>query len=47
MNKKFIASTLFTVVGAMALMGCNGGNNSGSKPDAKTTYTYNTCVLCR
>ena len=44
MNKKFIASTLFTVVGAMALMGCNGGGNSGSKQDAKTTYTYNTCV---
>ena len=40
MNKKFIASTLFMVVGAMALMGCDGGN----KPVAKTTYTYNTAV---
>ena len=31
------------VVGAMALMGCNGGGDN-SKPNAKVTYTYNTAV---
>ena len=47
MNKKFIASTIFFVSAAMAMVGCQQGgnnNNSGSDQETKATYTYRTAV---